>query len=175
MPNLAVVFVGINPSIYSVEHGHNFARPGNKFWPSFSRSRLSASARAGLGVDSLGVEHDRQLLRYGFGFTDVVGRPTAKAAEVRPREFASGVATLLRKLRAFEPRFACFHGVTGYRHVRDALVADSAPIELGLQPLQVGGTRVFLAPNPSGANAHYSREDQVRWYDALALLVAGSS
>jgi hypothetical protein len=25
-----------------------------------------------------------------------------------------------------------------------------------------------LVPNPSGANAHYTRDDQVRWYDALA-------
>jgi double-stranded uracil-DNA glycosylase len=166
-----VVFVGINPSIYSVERGHNFARPGNKFWPSFSRSALSAAARSGLGVELLTFEHDRLLLRYGFGFTDVVERATVKASEVRPREFQLGVSRLLDKLREFAPRFACFHGVTGYRHVRDALFKDGGAIELGLQPLRVGPTRIFLAPNPSGANAHYSRDDQVRSYDALAALL----
>jgi TDG/mug DNA glycosylase family protein len=172
-PDLDVVFVGINPSIYSVERGHNFARPGNKFWPSFSRSSLSCAARAGLGVDLLTFEHDRFLLRYGFGFTDVVERATAKAAEVRSSEFQAGVLLLLDKLRLFAPRVACFHGVTGYRHVRDSLAGGGGvSIELGLQPLRVGPTQIFLAPNPSGANAHYSRDDQVRSYDALAALLA---
>jgi TDG/mug DNA glycosylase family protein len=166
------VFVGINPSIYSVEAGHNFARPGNKFWPTFSRSGLSAAARSGLGVDVLTFEHDRELVRYGFGFTDVVMRATAKAAEVRPREFQAGALLLLDKLREFRPRVACFHGVTGYRHVRDALADGGGDIALGLQPFCVASTQFFLAPNPSGANAHYSRDDQVAWYDALAALLA---
>ena len=171
-PGLDVVFVGINPSIYSVELGHNFSRPGNKFWPSFSRSALSAAARSGLGVDVLTFEHDRLLLRYGFGFTDVVERATAKAAELRPHEFQAGVLRLLDKLRRLAPRVACFHGVTGYRYVRDALLKDGGAIEVGLQPLRVGSTQIFLAPNPSGANAHYSRDDQVRSYDALVALLA---
>jgi double-stranded uracil-DNA glycosylase len=133
---------------------------------------LSAAARKGLGVDLLTFEHDRLLLRYGFGFTDVVERATAKAAEVRPSEFQAGVSRLLDKLREFAPRFACFHGVTGYRHVRDWLARDGGGnFELGLQPLRVGATQIFLAPNPSGANAHYSRDDQVRWYNKLAALV----
>jgi double-stranded uracil-DNA glycosylase len=132
---------------------------------------LSDAARTGLGVDLLTFEHDRLLLRYGFGFTDVVERATAKAAEVRAAEFQAGVSRLLDKLRKFRPRVACFHGVTGYRHVRDSLIDDGGDIELGLQPLRVGTTQIFLAPNPSGANAHYSRDDQVRWYDALAALV----
>jgi TDG/mug DNA glycosylase family protein len=170
-PDLAVVFVGINPSIYSVERGHNFARPGNKFWPALSRSSLSAEARAGTGVDALTFEHDRVLLRYGFGFTDVVSRATAKAADVRPSEFRAGVLQLLKRLEEFAPQIACFHGVTGYRHVRDAMATKGEPIELGLQPLRIGATRVFLAPNPSGANAHYSRDDQVFWYDALRAIL----
>jgi double-stranded uracil-DNA glycosylase len=124
-------------------------------------------------VDLLTFEHDRFLLRYGFGFTDVVERATAKAAEVRSSEFQAGVLLLLDKLRLFAPRVACFHGVTGYRHVRDSLAGGGGvSIELGLQPLRVGPTQIFLAPNPSGANAHYSRDDQVRSYDALAALLA---
>jgi TDG/mug DNA glycosylase family protein len=134
---------------------------------------LSAAARAGLGVDLLTFEHDRLLLPYGFGFTDVVERATAKAVEVRPTEFEAGVSRLLDKLRKFRPRIACFHGVTGYRHVRDSLAgAGGGSIELGLQPLRVGETQIFLAPNPSGANAHYSRDDQVRWYNTLTAFGA---
>lgn len=36
-PGMDLVFVGINPSPYSVEHGHYFARRTNRFWPAFSR------------------------------------------------------------------------------------------------------------------------------------------
>lgn len=167
---LDVVFVGINPSVYSAERGRYFARPGNKFWPSFSRSTLSARARRGLGVESLGPEHDRLLQRYGIGFTDVVKRPTPSAAELGRAELRAGVADLLEKLRAFAPRIACFHGITGYRSVHEVLAGKTAAPALGLQDVSVGATRIFLAPNPSGANAHFSRDEQVRWYDALAAL-----
>ena len=67
---LDVVFVGINPSIFSVERGHYFARPTNRFWPCLSRSVLSRKARQALSVERLGPEHDRALLDHGIGFTD---------------------------------------------------------------------------------------------------------
>lgn len=169
--NLDVVFVGINPSIYSAERGRYFARPGNRFWPSLSRSILSAQARRGLGVDVLGPEHDRSLQRYGIGFTDVVKRPTVKASDLTRAELRGGVAGLLEKLNAFRPRFACFHGITGYRAVHDVLAPGTAPATLGLQHATAGPTRLFLAPNPSGANAHFTRDDQVQYYDALAALL----
>src|ERR1700760_2928631 len=83
---LEIVFIGINPSRYSVEKGHYFARPGNRFWPAFSRSRLSLAARRALGVAALGPEHDRLLPAHGIGFTDVVKRATARATDLAPRE-----------------------------------------------------------------------------------------
>jgi TDG/mug DNA glycosylase family protein len=166
--NLDVVFVGINPAIYSVERGHYFARRANKFWPCLSRSALSRRAREALGVAVLGPEHDRAILAYGIGFTDVVKRPTAKAGDLARGELAAGVPLLLEKLRRYRPRIACFHGVTGYRHVHEAMGLGSTGIALGLQDLSIGDTRVFLVPNPSEANAHFSRADQVFWYDRLA-------
>src|SRR6476659_7303320 len=74
LPNLLrdgldVVFVGINPSLYSVAQGHYFARRTNRFWPCFSRSVLSETARRALGVARLEPQHDRALLEHGFGFT----------------------------------------------------------------------------------------------------------
>src|SRR5271170_3771889 len=88
---LDIVFVGINPSVYSARQGHYFARPTNRFWPAFSRSILSAAARRGLDVAVLRPEHDAALLDYGFGFTDVVKRPTRNAAELAPGELAAAV------------------------------------------------------------------------------------
>jgi len=167
-PGLDVVFVGINPAIYSVERGHYFARRSNKFWPCLSRSVLSAPIRAALGVEMLGPENDRDLQRFGIGFTDVAKRPTAKASDLRAGELAAGVDALRAKIERFAPRFVCFHGVTGYRVVHDRLVDASVAPVLGLQALRIGATRVFIVPNPSGANAHFTREQQTGWYDALA-------
>ena len=164
---LRVLFVGINPSIYSAQRGHYFARPSNRFWPCFSRSTLSLAARCALGVSELRPEHDRALLAQGFGFTDLVKRATARASEVADSEFVAGIALLEAKLARHRPSLACFHGMTGYRHVHRALAAD-APPALGLQSARIAGTPLFVVPSPSGANAHFSRAEQTQWYDRLA-------
>lgn len=169
---LDIVFVGINPAIYSVERGHYFARRANKFWPCLSLSALSRRAREALGVAALGPEHDRAILEHGIGFTDVVKRPTAKASDLDRAELAAGVPLLLDKIRRYRPRIACFHGITGYRFVPEAMGLESGRIPLGLQELKIEDTRIFLVPNPSGANAHFSRADQVFWYDQVALWLA---
>lgn len=153
---LDVVFVGINPSVFSVARGHYFARSTNRFWPSLSRSVLSLTARQALGVETLGPHHDRALQAHGIGFTDVVKRATPKASDVAASEFAAGVQHLLAKLDAYRPRIACFHGITGYRPVHRVLTSAEMTIVLGLQKWHLGSTRIYLVPNPSGANAHFT-------------------
>jgi len=166
--DLDLVFVGINPGLYSVERGRYFARTTNRFWPAFSRSRLSAHARRTLRRRTLGPDDDETLLRFGIGFTDVVKRPSRNAAEVRDSDFRLWAPRLLARLRRYRPRVACFHGVTGYRaFVRCALHRDQDTWALGPQAIGLGGTRIFLVPNPSPANAHYALADQIRWYDRL--------
>jgi len=165
---LDVAFVGINPSLYSAERGHYFARRSNKFWPCISRSVLTLAVRQALGVDRLEPEHDGLLPGYGIGFTDLVKRPSARASDLTPRELAAGVDGLLAKLRRFRPGIVCFHGVTAYRSVERVLGDGAAEIRLGLQDVRLGESRVFVIPNPSGANAHCSREEQTAWYDTLA-------
>jgi TDG/mug DNA glycosylase family protein len=170
-PGLLVVFVGINPGTYSVARGHYFARSTSRFWPAFSRSRLSAPVRRALGVGALGPEHDATLLGFGIGFTDVVKRPTANAAGLTPRDYATWTPTLVRRLRRYRPRVACFHGLTAYRPFAAlALGAAGAPA-LGAQPARIGATRIFVVPNPSPANAHFTLADQTAWYDRLAAFV----
>jgi TDG/mug DNA glycosylase family protein len=170
VPGLAVAFVNINPSPYSVERGHYFARKSNKFWPCFSRSTLSLAVRRGLGVDVLAPENDIDLPRFGIGFTDLVKRATPRATDVTPAEFAAAVASLLAKVERCRPRVACFHGVTAYQYVQRHFSPDArGPIALGEQALRIGSARVFVVPNPSGANAHFTREQQTGWYDALAV------
>jgi double-stranded uracil-DNA glycosylase len=170
---LDLVFVGINPGLYSVARGHYFARPTNRFWPAFSRSILSERIRASLKKDRLGPEDDRALLRFGIGFTDVVKVPSRGAGDLAPRDYRKWAPRLLARLQTFQPRVACFHGLTGYRaFVRAAL--DEAPRDwrLGLQPLRVGRTRLFVMPNPSPANARFQLPHYIAWYDRAARLLA---
>lgn len=170
-PGLKIVFVGINPSLFSAQRGHYFARTTNRFWPCFSRSVLSLEARQALGVETLKPEHDRLLPDYGFGFTDLVKRPTARADQLDRMELAAGVGGLTAKLERVQPRIACFHGITGFRHVHRALAAEEPAPELGEQPWRLGPSRLFVIPNPSPANAHATPAVQTAWYDRLAAEV----
>jgi TDG/mug DNA glycosylase family protein len=167
-PGLNIVFVGINPSLFSAERGHYFARTTNRFWPCFSRSVLSREARQALGIEMLKPQHDRALLDHGFGFTDLVKRPTARADQLDASELAAGVAQLTAKLERDGPRIACFHGITGFRAVHRALAVTAPAPQLGEQPWRLGPTRLFVIPNPSPANAHATPAEQTRWYDRLA-------
>jgi double-stranded uracil-DNA glycosylase len=172
-PDLRLVFVGINPGLYSVERGHYFARRTSRFWPAFSRSALSAPIRQTLSLTLLGPEHDASLLRFGIGFTDVVKVPSRNAGEISPQLFSEWVPRLRDRLMRYRPRVACFHGLTGYRpFAQRALGDDPAGAALGPQPHAVGRTRLFVVPNPSPANAHFTLDDQVRWYDRLAKFLA---
>lgn len=165
---LDLVFVGINPSVYSAQKGHYFARPNNRFWSCLSRSILSEPIRQALGVERLQPMHDRILSDHGIGFTDVVKRPTPKAADLRIAEFIAGTEQLTTKLQRYQPFMACFHGIMAYRLVHRTLAPISGPPGLGLQTIRIGPTHLFVVPSPSGANAHVTPADQVAWYDRLA-------
>ncbi len=168
-PGLDLVFVGINPGLYSVEHGHYFARPTSRFWRAFSRSVLSAPIRAALGRAALGPEDDAGLLAFGIGFTDVVKVPSRSAGELRTRDYRVWAPRLLARLRTCAPRVACFHGLTGYRAFgRHALGEPQGNWRLGVQPHRVGLTHLFVTPNPSPANAHFQLRDYMAWYNRLA-------
>src|SRR5215471_3283483 len=88
-PGLRVLFCGINPSLYSAAVGHHFARPGNRFWP--------ALHAAGFTARRLSAFEDRQLLGWGYGITNLVGRATATAQELTGAELQKGGRRLARK------------------------------------------------------------------------------
>lgn len=155
-PNLDVLFVGINPGLYSAAVGHHFARPGNRFWPTLLASGFTP--RLFTGFDDLA------LLDLGFGITNLVTRTTARADELTKDELLRGAALLRRKVARYQPRFVAFVGLTAYR------TAFSSPkAAIGLQPLPLGTSRVWLLPNPSGLNAHHQPRDLARLFSALRL------
>jgi double-stranded uracil-DNA glycosylase len=168
-PGMRLVLVGINPSSYSVRQGRYFARKTSRFWPAFSRSRLSAPVRAALGRDALGPEDDARLLDFGIGFTDVVKEPSATASQLTPALYAEWAPRLLARLEGLQPRVAAFHGVTAYRGFARHALGEPKPMHgLGAQERRIGATRLFVVPNPSPANAHVRPEEQAAWYDRLA-------
>lgn len=169
-PGLRLVFVGINPGTYSVERGHYFARRTNRFWPAFSRSRLSAPIRATLGRDALGPEADVRLPDFGIGFADVVKLPSGNAAALRPADFQAWAPRLLARLEAHRPGLACFHGLTAYRALLGYGLGESKPkAELGLQPRRLGAIPLFVVPNPRPGRCPLPP----RGSDRLVLPVAG--
>jgi TDG/mug DNA glycosylase family protein len=139
---LAVLFCGINPSLYSGAVGHHFARPGNRFWRALLASGFT---------DRLVPPHeDRELLGYGLGVTNLVGRSTAAADELTADELRRGAETLERKVETFAPAVVAVLGIGAYR------VAFFRPrATVGPQAERIGRARLWVLPNPSGLNAHY--------------------
>jgi G:T/U-mismatch repair DNA glycosylase len=153
-PDLDVLFCGINPGLYSAATGHHFARPGNRFWPALHRS--------GFVPRQLRPAEQEVLLEYRLGITNVVARGTARADELTPAEFVAGGRILADKVRRYRPRWLAVLGVTAYRTAfgyRDARV--------GRQDFAIDGTHVWVLPNPSGLNAHYTLPRLVAEFAAL--------
>lgn len=143
--NLQIVFVGLNPGLYSAQVGHYFAHKQNRFWPALSAS--------GLVPEPVGPGNDARLLEWGIGLTDVVKRPTPGIHEVTLAEFRRGAKTLRDKIALYKPRIVCFVGLTGYQ----VCCADRGGP--GLQAGCFGGARVFVIPSTSPRNARYSLQD----------------
>jgi TDG/mug DNA glycosylase family protein len=154
VPDLDVLFCGINPSLLSASRGHHFARPGNRFWP--------ALHAAGLTPRRLAPEEDGELPRYGLGVTNLVARPTRTAAELTPAELRDGAAALADLVSRYRPRVLAVLGITAWR-----LAFDRPRATLGLQSERVGGAATWVVPNPSGLNAHHQLPDLARLYGQL--------
>ena len=142
-PGLSVVFCGINPGLWSAWSGFHFARPGNRFWPALHRS--------GFTPRPLRPAEQGELPGYGLGITNLVARGTARADELTAVELAAGGRTLVRKIRRFRPAWVAVLGVTAFR----TAFADRAAT-VGPWSGTLGGVRVWVLPNPSGLNAHYT-------------------
>jgi TDG/mug DNA glycosylase family protein len=157
-PGLAVLFCGINPSLYSAVVGHHFARPGNRFWPTIHR--------AGFTDRLLRPNEERELLALGIGITNVCPGASASAESLSAADYASGGASLRRKLRRYRPRAIAFLGLGAYR-----IAAGEPKAVAGLQACPFAGVTAWALPNPSGLNAHYQLDDLVECYRTLATAV----
>jgi len=142
-PGLRVLFCGINPGLYTAWAGHHFARPGNRFWPALHRS--------GFTPRLLDPSEQDRLLALGLGITNVVDRASATAAELSEAELAVGGQQLVTFVRRWRPAYLAVLGVTAYR-----AAFDQPKAVVGPQPGGLGDTAVWVLPNPSGLNAHWT-------------------
>ena len=146
-PGLRLLFVGINPGLWSAATGTHFARPGNRFYPALAAAGITDRLiRAGEGM----TEDDRShLISRGVGITNVVSRASARADELDRKELQEGALRLADKVAVLGPRVVAVAGITAYR------VGFGRPkAQLGRQPETIGGAELWAVPNPSGLNAH---------------------
>ncbi len=165
-PGLDIVSIGINPSVYTAIHGYNFARPGNRFWPTFNAAKIVPEPLVP------GKPAVMKLLReYRIGFTDLVKRATDRADELTGADYRKGARVLKRKLERYRPKIAWFQGVSAYqKYLEFAEGMKPRKITPGLQPERIGDTVVFVTPNPSGANPAANPKLLLPWYVELGRL-----
>lgn len=175
-PGLDALFVGINPGFASARAGHHFANPANPFWRLLHQS--------GLVDRQLTPAEERELLDGGLGITNLVARATAGMADLTRDDLERGREALVRKIRRYRPRAVVFVGLTAYAAFERRKRARAAPareptrpavapeverpgaarraaaarrrVACGEQADRFAGARVFVVPNPSGRNAHFT-------------------
>ncbi|MGW3076800.1 MULTISPECIES: G/U mismatch-specific DNA glycosylase [unclassified Kitasatospora] len=159
-PGLRVLFCGINPGLWSGATGHHFARPGNRFWPALHRS--------GFTPRQYRPDEQQELLALGLGITNVAPRTTAKADELTAEELREGGAALRERVLRLRPRVLAVLGIGAYR-----TAFGQRRAVLGRQPEGIGDTEVWVLPNPSGLNAHYTLDGLAEEFRRLREAVDG--
>jgi len=135
---LTIIFIGFNPSLRSGEVGHHYANPRNNFWRILHQSGLTPRLYE--------AAEDGELLKLGYGFTNIVARPTRGAEDITREEYRAGQETLREKLQKYRPQVACYVGKGVYTEFSGRTKA-----QWGLQPdSAVDGVRDFVAPSSSG-------------------------
>ena len=142
-----LVFVGINPGLWTAATGTHFAHPGNRFYPALLAAGIierEIDRRAGFTS-----EDRRHLIERGIAITNLVMRATVRASELDRDELRVGAEAVREKVGRWRPRVVAIAGVTAYR---EAFGNRSA--QAGRQDEEWGTTAVWVVPNPSGLNAH---------------------
>jgi TDG/mug DNA glycosylase family protein len=153
-PRLDVLFVGINPSLWSGAVGLHFARPGNRFW--------RALHEAGFTERLLSPYEGRELLERRVGVTNLVNRATASADELELSDLQRGAKRIEAKVRRYRPKVVAFVGMGAYRVAFGRRRARG-----GRQEERLAGAAIWVLPNPSGRTAGYQMPALARAFREL--------
>jgi double-stranded uracil-DNA glycosylase len=157
-----LVFVGINPGLWTAATGTHFAHPGNRFYPALHRAGITAHELdrvAGLS----GADRDHLLSR-GVAITNLAPRATAKASELTAGELREGGRALVERLTRWAPRVVAVAGITAYRTAFGRPRATA-----GRQDEPMAGAQLWVVPNPSGLNAHETTDSLAARYREVAV------
>lgn len=164
-PGLKLLFVGINPGLWTAATQTHFAHPGNRFYPALRKAGIidrDIDQAAGF------TDEDRAyLVTRGIGNTNLVNRATARADELTREELRAGAVRLRTFVAEHQPRVVAMAGVTAYR-----IAFSQASARLGRQPQDLEGAQLWIVPNPSGLNAHETIDSLAAKY-AEAARAAG--
>ncbi|HVR32119.1 MAG TPA: G/U mismatch-specific DNA glycosylase [Acidimicrobiia bacterium] len=157
-----LVFVGINPGLWTAATQTHFAHPGNRFYPALLQAGIidrEVDRSAGFTA-----EDRRHLLARGIAITNLVMRATVRASELTPDELRMGGALVRDKIARWNPQVVAFAGITAFRQAYRQPRAG-----MGRQPERWGETDVWVVPNPSGLNAHETVESLAGAYRDAAV------
>jgi double-stranded uracil-DNA glycosylase len=142
-----LLFVGINPGLWTAAVNAHFARRGNRFWPALHRAGITPRL---LDLSDGMSDADRELvLGLGIGITNIVPTASARAEELSPDDLRAGAVALEAKVRRWKPSIVAVLGLTAFRQ---AFAKPKAAA--GRQFDSLGGAELWVLPNPSGLNAH---------------------
>lgn len=146
-PGVKLLFVGINPGLWTAAVQTHFARPGNRFYPALVESGILE--RPVTYVDGMTAADRAYLLQRGVGITNLVHRATARADELSTEELRLGRLQLEATVARVRPAVVAMAGITAYRAAFGRTKAT-----VGRQPEMLSGAILWVVPNPSGLNAH---------------------
>ena len=166
MPDLVadpmrLLFVGINPGLWTAAVGTHFARPGNRFWPAMYRAGVTAEPVD--ASDGLTDTQRAELCSAGIAMTNICPLATARADELTRQQLVSGGERLRVFVRTHQPMVVAVLGVTAFR---DAFGMRSTAV--GPQTESFEDVELWVLPNPSGLNAHESVDSLAAWYRQAA-------
>jgi TDG/mug DNA glycosylase family protein len=163
---LKLLFVGINPGLWTAATQSHFAHPVNRFYPALLQAGIITrriDPAAGMS------EEDREHLRSrGVGISNLAHRATARADELTREELADGGRALTRLVAERRPRVVAIAGVTAYRTAFGLPKARLGPQPAALCPPSWPSAELWVVPNPSGLNAHETVASLAQAYAAAA-------
>lgn len=152
--NLSVIFCGINPGLKSASEGYHFSGKSNRFW--------KVLHLAGFTPYQIEAVNDKDILKFGYGLTTAVARPTVRADELSKHEFIRSFEIFQEKMERYQPKYIAFLGKPAY-----AVFSGKKQIMWGRQNEKIQDATVWVLPNPSGLNRGFGIDDLTLHYTEL--------
>ena len=149
--DVRLLFVGINPGLWTAATQTHFAHPVQPLLPGAVARPASSSGRIDAAAGMNDADRDYFRAR-GLGITNLARRATARADELTPEELRAGgerLRELVTRLRPARGRGRGHHGLPPRRSATGRRWPDGSQRALGEAEL-------WVVPNPSGLNAHHT-------------------